>query len=143
MEAPLCNELTAPQTVIVKSQPAVNYAYLPQPLVARPYAGDTLVINAKPTVVYDSPKRIIYRKITCYSDDCNPTDFGGSVSSSSSSSSNNNRFTPTLNSGNNGQGGADISDDEDGSTAIGFGRRNTRQRGGGGGGRREVGFGRR
>ena len=66
MEAPLCNELTAPQTVIVKSQPAVNYAYLPQPLVARPYAGDTVVINAKPTVVYDSPKRIIYRKITCY-----------------------------------------------------------------------------
>jgi len=137
MEAPLCNELTAPQTVIVKSQPAVNYAYLPQPLVARPYAGDTLVINAKPTVVYDSPKRIIYRKITCYSDDCNPTDFGGSVSSSSSSSSNNNRFTPTLNSGNNGQDG------EGSEGQIGGGRRNNRQRGGGGGGFREVGFGRR
>ena len=58
---------------MVKSQPAaVSYAavlpqaVVPQPLVVRPYAGDTVVVEAKPTVVYDKPKRIIYRKITCY-----------------------------------------------------------------------------
>merc|ERR1719284_1398819 len=80
------------QTVIVKSQPAVTYAALPQPLVVRPYAGDTVVVEAKPTVVYDKPKRIIYRKITCYSDNCDTT---SSVSSGSSSTPS---FTPTLNS---------------------------------------------
>merc|ERR1712117_125710 len=79
------------QTVVVKSQPALTYATLPQPLVVRPYAGDTVVVEAKPTVVYDKPKRIIYRKTTCYSDNCDTT---SSVSSGSSTSS----FTPTLNS---------------------------------------------
>merc|ERR1719284_2244895 len=81
------------QTVVVKSQPAVTYAALPQPLVVRPYAGDTVVVEAKPTVVYDKPKRIIYRKITCYSDNCDTTSSVSSGSSSSTSS-----FTPTLNS---------------------------------------------
>ena len=46
------------------SQPGRTYGVLPQPLVARPYVGDTVVVDAKPTVVYDSPKRIIYRKIS-------------------------------------------------------------------------------
>ena len=56
----------------ISAPPQVTYQVLPQPLVARPYAGDTVVIEAtptvvaKPTVVYDKPKRIIYRKITCY-----------------------------------------------------------------------------
>ena len=49
--------------MVVKSQPALTYAsYIPQAVV--PVVARTIV--EKPTVVYDSPKRIIYRKITCY-----------------------------------------------------------------------------
>merc|ERR1711884_76703 len=113
------------QTVIVKSQPAVTYATLPQPLVVRPYAGDTVVVEAKPTVVYDKPKRIIYRKITCYSDNCDTT---SSVSSGGSSSTPS--FTPTLNS----RPLNDFEDDNEGQ--IGGGRRDNRRGGFGGSGRR-------
>merc|ERR1719284_1533304 len=120
------------QTVIVKSQPAVTYAALPQPLVVRPYAGDTVVVEAKPTVVYDKPKRIIYRKITCYSDNCDTTSSVSSGSSSSTSS-----FTPTLNS----RPLNDFEDDNEGQ--IGGGRRNNRRGGSqgltGGGGRGGIG----
>merc|ERR1712241_1594807 len=112
------------QTVIVKNQPAVTYAALPQPLVVRPYAGDTVVVEAKPTVVYDKPKRIIYRKTTCYSDNCDTTSSFSSGSSSTSS------FTPTLNS----RPLNDFEDDNEGQ--IGGGRRNNRGGGGAGGGRR-------
>merc|ERR1711879_713103 len=117
------------QTVVVKSQPALTYATLPQPLVVRPYAGDTVVVEAKPTVVYDKPKRIIYRKITCYSDNCDTT---SSVSSGSSTSS----FTPTLNS-------RPLNDfeDDDSEGQIGGVRRNNRRGGGGGAGRRGGGRG--
>merc|ERR1719284_743784 len=109
------------QTVVVKSQPALTYATLPQPLVVRPYAGDTVVVEAKPTVVYDKPKRIIYRKTTCYSDNCDTT---SSVSSGSSTPS----FTPTLNS-------RPLNDfeDDDSEGQIGGG---VGARGAGGGGRR-------
>merc|ERR1711879_1008574 len=119
------------QTVVVKSQPALTYATLPQPLVVRPYAGDTVVVEAKPTVVYDKPKRIIYRKITCYSDNCDTT---SSVSSGSSTSS----FTPTLNS-------RPLNDfeDDDSEGQIGGGS-SVRGRGGGGGrGGNRGGSGRR
>merc|ERR1719284_768601 len=119
------------QTVVVKSQPALTYATLPQPLVVRPYAGDTVVVEAKPTVVYDKPKRIIYRKITCYSDNCDTT---SSVSSGGSSTSS---FTPTLNS----RPLNDFEDDNEGQ--IGGGRRNNRRGGSqgltGGGGRGGIG----
>merc|ERR1712209_316272 len=114
--------------VIVKSQPALTYAALPQPLVVRPYAGDTVVVEAKPTVVYDKPKRIIYRKTTCYSDNCDTT---SSVSSGSSTPS----FTPTLNS----RPLNDFEDDNEGQ--IGGGRRNNRRGGGQGGGRSGGGRG--
>merc|ERR1712066_660505 len=93
-------------------------------VVARPYAGDTVVVEAaptvvaKPTVVYDKPKRIIYRKITCYSDDCdtssNSVSSGSSRSFSSSPSTSN--FTPTLNSQD------DAFDDDADSTQIGAGQ---------------------
>merc|ERR1712012_738871 len=116
------------QTVVVKGQPALTYAALPQPLVVRPYAGDTVVVEAKPTVVYDKPKRIIYRKITCYSDNCDTT---SSVSSGSSTPS----FTPTLNS----RPLNDFEDDNEGQ--IGGGRRNNRRGGFGGSGRRGGGTG--
>merc|ERR1711879_36743 len=111
------------QTVVVKSQPALTYATLPQPLVVRPYAGDTVVVEAKPTVVYDKPKRIIYRKITCYSDNCDTT---SSVSSGSSTSS----FTPTLNS-------RPLNDFEDDDSEGQIGGAN-RGRGGGAGSRSGV-----
>merc|ERR1719284_2334506 len=120
------------QTVVVKSQPALTYATLPQPLVVRPYAGDTVVVEAKPTVVYDKPKRIIYRKITCYSDNCDTTSSvsSGGSSRSFSSGSSTSSFTPTLNS-------RPLNDfeDDDSEGQIGAGRRNNRRGGGQGQGR--------
>merc|ERR1719284_1988658 len=120
------------QTVVVKSQPALTYATLPQPLVVRPYAGDTVVVEAKPTVVYDKPKRIIYRKTTCYSDNCDTTSSvsSGGSSRSFSSGSSTPSFTPTLNSRN------DFDDDNEGQ--IGGGRRNNRRGRGGGASRGGV-----
>ena len=53
-------------TSFISNTPALTYSFQPQPLVVRPSADDTVVINSKPTVVYKTPKRIIYRKITCY-----------------------------------------------------------------------------
>ena len=53
-------------TSFVSNTPALTYSFQPQPLVVRPSADDTVVVNSKPTVVYKTPKRIIYRKITCY-----------------------------------------------------------------------------
>merc|ERR1712115_771888 len=120
------------QTVVVKSQPALTYATLPQPLVVRPYAGDTVVVEAKPTVVYDKPKRIIYRKTTCYSENCDTTSSvsSGGSSRSFSSGSSTSSFTPTLNS----RPLNDFEDDNEGQ--IGGGRRGNRGGGGAGGGRR-------
>jgi len=124
------------QTVVVKSQPAaVSYAAvlpqavvpaLPQPLVVRPYAGDTVVVEAKPTVVYDKPKRIIYRKTTCYSDNCDTTSSvsSGGSSRSFSSGSSTSSFTPTLNS-------RPLNDFEDDDTEGQIGSGNTIQGGGG------------
>merc|ERR1712117_884127 len=114
------------QTVIVKNQPAVTYAALPQPLVVRPYAGDTVVVEAKPTVVYDKPKRIIYRKITCYSDNCDTTSSvsSGGSSRSFSSGSSTSSFSPTLNS-------RPLNDFEDDDTEGQIGSGNTIQGGGG------------
>merc|ERR1712154_354826 len=58
------------ETVIVKTEPVATRQT--QPLVVRASSGEVLVLddsNSKPTVVYESPKRIIQRKITCFSND--------------------------------------------------------------------------
>merc|ERR1712241_376396 len=116
-----------------------TYAALPQPLVVRPYAGDTVVVEAKPTVVYDKPKRIIYRKTTCYSDNCDTTSSvsSGGSSRSFSSGSSTSSFNPTLNS----RPLNDFEDDDDNEGQIGGGRRNNQRGRGQGGGRRGGGSG--
>merc|ERR1712154_579092 len=102
------------ETVIVKTEPVATHQT--QPLVVRTSSGEVLVqsnSNSKPTVVYESPKRIIQRKITCFSNDisaCRNAAANIGTGGSSSSSS-----------GSEGQ--------------IGGGRRNNRRGGGQGGGR--------